>query len=182
MYRLGDKKIETVGDDFYIAPGAAVIGQVRLGRGATVWFGCVLRGDSDWINIGDGTNVQDGTVIHTDAGEATLIGPHVSIGHRAMLHGCTVGEFSLIANGAMVLDGAVIGRHCLIAAGALIPPRKVIPDGSVVMGSPGKIVRSITDEDRTRIRLTGEHYVERGREYRRDLAIDQRSAEIALQR
>jgi len=163
--------IETVGDDFYVAPSASVIGRVRFGLGASVWFNCVLRGDNDWITIGDSTNVQDGTIIHTDEGVPMILGSHVSIGHGAIVHGCTVGDYSLVANGAIVLDRVTIGKNCLIAAGTLVPPGRVIPDGSVVMGSPGKIVRFTDETDRLMIERTADHYVERGRLYRRELRV-----------
>jgi carbonic anhydrase/acetyltransferase-like protein (isoleucine patch superfamily) len=147
-----------------------------------VWFNCVIRGDNDWITIGDGTNVQDGTIIHTDAGEPVRLGSRVSVGHRALLHGCTVGDSTLIANGAMILDRVSIGRHCLIAAGAMVPPGKVIPDGSVVMGMPGKIVRDVTERDRAMMEEIAEHYLARGRLYRRELARDPRSTELPARR
>jgi carbonic anhydrase/acetyltransferase-like protein (isoleucine patch superfamily) len=182
IYSLGDKKVQTVNDEYYVAPGACVIGNVRLGVGASVWFNCVLRGDSDWIMIGDGTNIQDGTVIHADDGEPVHLGSNVSVGHRALLHGCTVGDATLIANGAMILDRVSIGRHCLIAAGAMVPPGKVIPDGSVVMGMPGKIVREVTDRDRAMIDGIAEHYVARAQLYRRELALDPRSVQIPTSR
>ena len=175
IYVLGDKKIQTIGDEYYVAPGACVIGNVRLGIGASVWFNCVLRGDNDWITIGDGCNVQDGSIIHTDDGEPVTLGANVSIGHRALLHGCTVGESTLIANGAMILDRAIIGRHCVIAAGALVPPGKTIPDGSVVMGMPGKIVRHVDDEDLRMIADTAAHYRARIALYRSELRVDDRS-------
>jgi carbonic anhydrase/acetyltransferase-like protein (isoleucine patch superfamily) len=179
IYTLGDKRIETVGDEWYVAPGASVIGQVRLGAGASIWFNCVIRADSDVISLGDRTNVQDGSIIHTDAGVPVRLEADVSVGHGAMLHGCTVGEGSLIANGAIVLDGVRIGRRCVIAAGALVPPGKVIADGSVVMGTPGKIVRQIDERDLKMMAETSEHYVHRGREYRRALGVDPRSLELA---
>ncbi len=180
IYVLGDKKIQTSGDDYYVAPGASVIGNVRFGAGASVWFNCVLRGDSDWIILGRGSNVQDGTIIHTDEGEPVTLGENVSVGHQALLHGCTVGDSSLIANGAMVLDRVNIGQHCLIAAGAMIPPGKVIPDGSVVMGMPGKIVREVNQRDLAMIEFIAKQYRERGQLYRRELALDSRSAEVSL--
>lgn len=175
IFSLGERRIDAAGDDWYVAPGAQVIGSVRLGREASVWFNCVLRGDSDWIVIGDGTNIQDGTVIHTDEGEPTVIGRNVTVGHVAFLHGCTVGDGSLIANGARVLDGARIGERCVIAAGSLVAPGKSIPDGSVVMGAPGRIVREVTQRDVAMIERACEHYRARAREYRRSLAIDPRS-------
>jgi carbonic anhydrase/acetyltransferase-like protein (isoleucine patch superfamily) len=176
IYTFGEKKLETAGDDFYIAPGAQVIGSVRLGRGASVWFNCVLRGDNEWIVVGDGSNVQDGTIIHADPGVPTVLARNVAVGHRALLHGCTVDEDSLIANSAVVLDGVKIGKRCLIAAGALVPPGKVIPDDSVVMGVPGKVVRQTTEADLAMIRHTCEHYRAHGRLYQQLLARDTRFA------
>jgi carbonic anhydrase/acetyltransferase-like protein (isoleucine patch superfamily) len=175
IYSLGDRKIETANEEYYVAPDASVIGSVRFGVGVSVWFNCVLRGDSDWIELGDGSNIQDGSIIHVDKGEPTRLGKQVSVGHRALLHGCTIGDSTLIANGAMILDRARIGQHCLIAAGALVTPDKVIPDGSVVMGVPGKIVRQVTDEDRELIAFISRHYRERIALYKRDLKVDPRS-------
>jgi carbonic anhydrase/acetyltransferase-like protein (isoleucine patch superfamily) len=171
IYTLGERKLQTVGDDYYVAPGAQVIGSVVLGRGATVWFNCVLRADSDRIVVGDGTNIQDGSIIHCDAGSPVYLGTNVTIGHRALVHSCSIGDGSLIANGAMVLDRVRVGKNCLIAAGALVPPDKEIPDGSVVMGAPGKIVRQVTDRDLAMMRHACEHYIARGREYRQSLKV-----------
>ena len=176
IYTLGERRIETAGDDYYVAPDASVIGSVRFGAGASVWFNCVLRGDSDWINLGEGVNIQDGTIIHTDEGEPVTLGARVSVGHRALLHGCTIAESTLVANGAMVLDRVKIGRHCIIAAGALVTPGKVIPDGSVVMGSPGQIVRQVNDRDLKMIDFIAEHYRARIKQYKRDLKVDLRSS------
>lgn len=174
IFSLGERRIETPGDDYYIAPGACVIGSVRFGRGSSVWFNCVLRGDSDWIELGEGTNVQDGSVIHTDEGEPTTLGRNVSVGHCALLHSCTVGDSTLIANGARILDRARIGRHCVIAAGALVPPDKSIPDGSLVMGVPGKIVRQVNEEDLRMIARAAEHYRGRIAIYKKELRIEDR--------
>lgn len=168
IYDFADRQ-PVLSTEAYIAPSADVIGSVRLGARASVWFGVVLRGDNDWIEIGEGSNIQDGTVIHTDRGSPTRLGARVSVGHRALLHCCTVAEDSLIANGAMVLDRSVIGRHCLIAAGTLIPPDKQIPDGSVVMGSPGKIVREVTERDLALIRGAAASYARRAQRYRESL-------------
>jgi carbonic anhydrase/acetyltransferase-like protein (isoleucine patch superfamily) len=175
IYTLGERRIETAGEDYYVAPDASVIGSVRFGAGASVWFNCVLRGDSDWIDLGEGVNIQDGTIIHTDEGEPVSLGARVSVGHRALLHGCTIAESTLIANGAMVLDRVKVGRHCIIAAGALVTPGKVIPDGSVVMGSPGQIVREVNDRDLKMIEFIAEHYRTRIQQYKRDLKVDPRS-------
>ena len=169
IYTLGERRLETIGDDYFIAPSADVIGSVRLGRWASVWFGAVLRADNDWIELGDGTNVQDGSVLHTDPGIPLVIGPNTTIGHQAFLHSCTVGEFSMIANGAMVLDGAQIGRYTVVAAGAFVPPRKVIPDGVVVMGSPAKVVREITDKDREMLLRGADGYIKNAQRFRQEL-------------
>lgn len=169
IYTLGERRIATAGEDYFVAPSADVIGSVRLGRWASVWFGAVLRADNDWIEIGDGTNVQDGTVMHTDEGVPLVIGANCTIGHRAFLHACTVGENTLIANGAMVLDGAKIGSFSIVAAGAFVPPRKVIPDGVVVMGSPAQVVREVTDRDRAMILNGSKHYMDNARRFREQL-------------
>ena len=173
LYVIEERRMVADGD-WYVAPSAAVIGSVRLGHEASIWFHCVVRGDCDWINIGAGSNVQDGTIIHTDTGFPTHIGANVSIGHRALLHSCTVGDNCLIANGAMVLDRVRIGRNCVIAAGALIPPDKEIPEGSVVMGSPGRIVRVVTERDLQMIARTAESYRQRAGTYRSSLVGDAR--------
>ena len=172
IYTLGDRRIATVGDEYYVAPTAAVIGTVRLGRWASIWFGAVVRGDNDWIELGDGTNVQDGSVLHTDAGTVLQVGRHVTIGHHALLHACTVGDHCMIANGALILDNVVIGAGTLIAAGAMIPPGKTIPSGVVVMGSPGKVARELTDDDRAVIDHAAEHYIVNARRFRSQLALD----------
>lgn len=169
IYTLGERRIETAGEDYFIAPSADVIGSVRLGRWASVWFNAVIRGDNDWIELGEGTNVQDGSVLHTDAGVPLTIGPNCTIGHRAFLHSCTIGEYCMIANGAMVLDGARIGNYSIVAAGALVPPRKIIPEGVVVMGSPAQVVREITDKDRAMLLHGAEHYQHNARRYKREL-------------
>jgi carbonic anhydrase/acetyltransferase-like protein (isoleucine patch superfamily) len=171
IYTLGDRKLETADGDWYVAPGAQVIGSVVLGRQSSVWFNCVLRADSDKIVVGDGTNIQDGSIIHVDEGYPVHLGNNVTVGHRVLLHSCSVGDGSLIGNGAMVLDRARIGRNCLIAAGTLIPPDKVIPDGSVVMGTPWKLVRAVTDKDLAMMRYAAEHYIARGKEYRESLRV-----------
>jgi carbonic anhydrase/acetyltransferase-like protein (isoleucine patch superfamily) len=174
IFRLGERWLETDGDAWYVAPGAQVIGSVRLGRDASVWFNAVLRGDSDWIDIGAGTNVQDGSVIHTDAGAPTHIGTGVTIGHMALLHSCTVGDETLVGNGAMVLDRARIGRRCVIAAGTLVPPDREIPDGSLAMGSPARVVREVGERELAMIAHAAAHYRARAIEYRKGLRADPR--------
>ena len=142
----------------WVAPDANVIGRVVLGAGASVWFGATLRGDNEPIEIGAGSNVQENVVMHTDMGYPLRIGPDCTIGHKAMLHGCTLGENTLIGMGATVLNGAVIGRDCLIGAAALVTEGKRIPDGSLVMGAPGKVVRQLTPEEIAAFRETAAHY------------------------
>lgn len=131
--------------DVWVAPDANVIGKVILGSGVSIWFGATLRGDNEPITIGDGTNVQENAVFHTDPGKPLTIGRNCTIGHKAMLHGCTIGENSLVGMGATILNGAKIGKNCLIGAGALITENKEIPDNSLVMGSPGKVVREVDE-------------------------------------
>lgn len=174
IYQFGDR-LPRIDPSAFVFENATVIGDVVLGRNVSIWPHATLRGDTEPIVIGDGTNIQDGTVIHTDEGEPTVIGRNVTVGHVAFLHGCTVGDGSLIANGARVLDGARIGERCVIAAGSLVAPGKSIPDGSVVMGAPGRIVREVTQRDVAMIERACEHYRVRAREYRRGLAIDPRS-------
>ncbi|MGV6813339.1 MAG: gamma carbonic anhydrase family protein [Brevirhabdus sp.] len=152
--------------DFWIAPDANLIGRVVLGEGASIWFGATLRGDNEAIVIGDGTNVQENTVMHTDMGFPLTIGANCTIGHKAMLHGCTIGTNSLIGMGATVLNGAVIGDNCLIGAGALITEGKHIPDGSLVMGAPGKVVRELDARAIAGLTASALHYQDNMRRFR----------------
>ncbi len=142
-YTLSQARIETAGDAHWIAPTAVVIGKVKLERNASVWWNAVLRGDNELITIGAGSNVQDGCVMHTDPGYPLVIGKDVTVGHLAMLHGCTIGDNSLVGIGAVILNGAKIGRNCLIGAKALIAEGKEIPDNSMVLGAPGRVVRQV---------------------------------------
>ncbi|WP_047278340.1 gamma carbonic anhydrase family protein [Pseudomonas lundensis] len=167
-YRLGDACVDTHPDS-WIAPTATLIGRVRLEEGASVWFNAVLRGDNELILIGKDSNVQDGAVMHTDMGYPLTLGTGVTIGHNAMLHGCTVGDYSLIGINAVILNGAKIGKHCIIGANSLIGEGKVIPDGSLVMGSPGKVVRDLTDEQKALLQASAAHYVKNAQRYARDL-------------
>ena len=159
----------TVPDDgsFWVAPNAIVLGKVRIERDASVWFNSVVRGDNDPIVIGERTNVQDGCVLHADPGFPLTIGPEATIGHMVMLHGCSIGRGTLIGIGAIVLNGARIGDECLIGAGALIPENKEIPSRSVVFGSPGKIVRQVSEKELERMRLGVEVYANRWKAYAR---------------
>lgn len=171
-YRLGDLRVETHPDS-WVAPNATLIGKVRLQAGASVWFGAVLRGDNELIDIGENSNVQDGTVMHTDTGIPLTIGKNVTIGHNVMLHGCSVGDCSLIGINAVILNGAKIGKYCIIGANSLIAEGKVIPDGSLVMGSPGKVVRELTDAQKQMLEASAAHYVHNAQRYARDLVEDQ---------
>ena len=165
IYSLGDRAPVLKGNN-YIAPNAAVIGSVVLEPGASVWWNVVIRGDSDVITLGENVNVQDGSVLHTDEGVKLNVEKDVSIGHMVQLHGCTVKECSLIGIKSVVLNHAVIGRECLIGANTLILEGKVIPDRSLVVGSPGRVVRPLTDGEVEMIRWTARHYVENAARYR----------------
>jgi len=168
IYQLDDD-IPRIADTAWVADSAQVIGRVELHEGASVWFGAVLRGDNEWITVGRGSNVQDGTVMHTDMGYPLTIGEHVTIGHQAMLHGCTIGDNSLIGMGAIVLNGARIGRNSLVGAGALITEGKEFPDGSLIMGAPAKVVGQLTPERFERIRQGALSYAQKADRFRRGL-------------
>lgn len=156
-------------DTVFVAPGAQVIGKVRLLPGASIWFNAVLRGDNEWIEVGPGTNVQDGCVFHTDPGYPLTIGANVTVGHGAVLHGCTVGDGCLIGMGSMALNGARIGTGCLIGANALVTEGKEIPDRSMVLGQPGKVVKTLTEEASAGLLRAAEVYLEKNRLYREGL-------------
>ncbi|SIT78695.1 Carbonic anhydrase or acetyltransferase, isoleucine patch superfamily [Yoonia rosea] len=168
LYALGEIAPQ-IADDAWVAPGCHLIGDIVLEEKTSVWFGSTLRGDNERITVGAGTNVQENTVMHTDMGSPLIIGPGCTIGHKVMLHGCVIGENTLIGMGATILNGAVIGRNCLIGAGALITENKVIPDGSLVMGAPGKVVRELDAEAIAGLRLSALHYQENAARFRRDL-------------
>lgn len=167
-YTLADRRPD-IDPQSWIAPDATVVGTVAVRRDASVWFGCVLRGDNDWITIGEGSNVQDGSVLHTDPGIPLTLGRNVTVGHQVMLHGCTVGEGALIGIKSVILNRAQIGAHCLIGANTLIAEGKVIPERSLVMGSPGKVVRQLSDEEVARLQASAAHYVANWQRYARDL-------------
>jgi len=171
-YSLGDTRVQTAGDDCWIAPNATLIGDVILEKDSSVWFGAVLRGDNEPIRLGEGTNIQDNSVLHADPGFPLTLEQHVTVGHMVMLHGCTIGAGSLIGVGAIVLNGAVIGANCLLGAGALIPEGKEIPPNSVVMGAPGKIVREVGEREAEMLDFGWQHYVKRYKRYRDELRED----------
>lgn len=170
LYTLGERRVSLRGRHHFIAPGAVIIGTVVLENNASVWFNTVIRGDNDLITIGENTNVQDASVLHTDAGIRLTLGANVSVGHQAMLHGCTVGDGSLIGIGSVILNGAVIGKHCLIGAKALVGEGKVIPERSLVVGSPGRVVRELSDEEVAGIAQISDHYVANAQRYLRDFS------------
>ena len=155
--------------DYWIAPNAVLIGRVVLKKNASVWFGATLRGDNEPITVGENSNVQDGSVLHTDAGSPLVIGANVTVGHLAMLHGCTIGDNTLIGIGAVVLNGARIGRNCLIGAKALIPEGKQIPDNSLVVGAPGRVLRPLSEAQLAMLTHSAEHYVRNWKRYAADL-------------
>ena len=169
IYSLGDRKVAFHGDDWFIADNATVIGSVVLQQNASLWFNVVARGDNDVITIGENSNVQDGAILHTDPGILLTIGRDVTVGHLAMLHGCIIGDNSLIGIKSLIMNRAVIGKNCLIGANSLIPEGKVIPDGSLDMGSPGKIVRTLTEQEIENLRLSAGRYVENFKRFKRDL-------------
>lgn len=169
LYDLGAESVETVGDEYFVAPSASVIGRVRLGRDVNVWFGAVLRGDTNRIVIGDETNVQDNSVVHVDGDAPAIVGNAVTIGHAATVHGCTVGDCCLVGIGATILSYAELGAYCIVGAGALITERKEFPPRSLIIGVPAKRVREVTDEEVRMLERSAEHYVELGRRYRHEL-------------
>jgi len=170
VYNLGNVTPELPNDDeYWIAPSASVIGRVILNKNASVWFGATLRGDNDPITVGENSNVQDGSVCHTDHGSPLVIGANVTVGHMVMLHGCTIGDNSLVGIGSIVLNGARIGKNCLIGANCLITEGKEIPDNSLVMGAPGKVVREVSQEQARMLAAGALHYVENWKRFRREL-------------
>jgi len=170
IYALGDSRpILPEEGEYWIAPDAQVMGNVTLERNASVWFSVVLRGDNEMITIGENSNVQDGSVLHTDPGSPLTLGKNVTIGHKVMLHGCTIGDNSLIGIGSIILNNTKIGKNCLIGANTLIAEGKDIPDNSMVLGSPGKIVRTLSDDQAAGLMLSAAHYVENWQRYTREL-------------
>ncbi len=162
--QLDDRRVCAAGA-YFVADSAVVLGRVELHEGASVWFNAVLRGDADRIVVGEGSNVQDGSVLHTDPGFPLIIGKHVTVGHKVMLHGCQIGDNSLIGINAVVLNGAKIGSNCLIGAGALITEGKEIPDNSLVMGTPGKVVKTLSPEQAAGLKASAAHYVANGQRF-----------------
>jgi carbonic anhydrase/acetyltransferase-like protein (isoleucine patch superfamily) len=171
-FALPDRKVVCKGD-CWIAPNATVIGSVVLEHNASIWFNCVVRADNDTVTLGENSQLQDNCVVHVDPGFPVTLGKNVSVGHMAMLHGCTIGDGTLIGIKAVILNGAKVGRNCLIGANALIAEGKEIPDGSLVIGSPGKVVRQLTDAEIERILGAADHYSQKFKVYRKELRADE---------
>ena len=169
LYTIGKKSVQTPGEDYWVAPNATLVGRVVLKKDSSVWFNAVLRADNEPIIIGEGSNVQDGCVLHTDPGFPIQLDRNVTVGHMVMLHGCEIGEGSLLGIGSIVLNGAKIGPNCLLGAGALIPEGKEIPENSVVMGAPGKIIREVREKDRKMLVSAYQHYIMKYKSYRDEL-------------
>ncbi len=174
LYKLGEAEVEIAGADWFVADNAVVVGRVRLENNASVWYYAVLRGDNDLITVGENSNVQDLSVLHTDPGIPLTIGRNVTVGHKVMLHGCTIGDNSLIGINSVVLNGANIGRDCLIGANSLVTEGKQIPDGSLVLGSPARVVRQLTDEEKAMLLESADTYVRNFKRFKQDLKPDPR--------
>jgi carbonic anhydrase/acetyltransferase-like protein (isoleucine patch superfamily) len=170
LYALGeDQPVTPDNDDYWLAPDAHVMGKVTLGAGVGIWFGAVLRGDNEMITIGADTNIQEGAMVHTDMGYPATIGTGCTIGHHAILHGCTIGDNSLVGMGATILNGARIGNNCLVGANALVTEGKVFPDNSLIVGAPARVARSLDEKAAEGLRRSAESYVANWRRFKRDL-------------
>ena len=172
IYQLKDRRVQLQGDGHYIAPNASVIGSVVLEQDVSIWFNVVIRGDCDAIHIGAGSNIQDGSVLHVDPGFPMHIGSNVTVGHKAMLHGCTIGDGSMVGINAVVLNGARIGKGCLIGANALVPANMEVPDGAMVVGIPGKVKRMLPTEEQMLLQHNADYYVANGRLFAEHLQED----------
>ncbi len=173
LYQLDENRVQ-LPRNFFIAESAAVIGNVALGENVSIWFNAVIRGDSELIVVGEDCNIQDGAVLHTDPGYPMTLGKGVTVGHKAMLHGCNVGAHSLIGINSVVLNGAKIGSHCVVGANTLVTENMEIPDGSLVIGSPAKIKRNLSVEQQQALEIQAQHYVQNGRRYKQGLMEDTR--------
>ena len=171
FYDLKDKKPKNSGEN-WVAPNATIIGDVTLEKNSSVWFNAVIRGDNENIHVGEGSNVQDGSVLHTDPGCPLRIGKDVTIGHIVMLHGCTIGDNSLIGINSIILNGAKIGKNCLIGANSLVTEGTVIPDNSLVMGSPAKVVRELSDDEVKLLAYSSKHYIEKSKHFAKELKVE----------
>ena len=168
LYSLGERN-PIIRGDYFIAPGCQIVGSVDIGNNVNIWFNTVIRADYDWVIIGDNTNIQDGSVFHVDPGKPISIGKNVTIGHKVVLHGCTIDDETLIGMNSVILNGAKIGKNCLIGANTLIPENMEVPEGSLVFGSPGKIVKQISDEQRAQFMVGAEFYVSNAARFKEQL-------------
>lgn len=168
---LGERTPEFIGDGHYIAPNASIVGSVRLKKNASIWFNAVLRGDNDWLEVGENSNVQDGSVLHTDPGIPLTIGDGVTVGHKVMLHGCTIGDNSLIGIGTTVLNNASIGKNCIVGAHALVTEGKSFPDGVLILGSPAKVARELEPHEIAMLKMSAQVYVENGKRFEKELTV-----------
>ena len=162
-----EKKVPEVDPDAWVAPNASIIGKVKLEKNSSIWFNAVLRGDIELITIGENSNIQDGSVLHTDPGYPLSVGKGVTVGHMVMLHGCQISNDSLIGIGSIILNNAKIGKNCIIGANSLITENKIIPDNSLVVGSPGRVLRKVTEEEIKAIIENGQHYVNTSKKYKK---------------
>lgn len=168
IYEL-DQVAPRIAESAWVADSAQVMGNVELAEDSSVWFGAVVRGDTEVIRIGRGSNIQDGSVLHADIGKPLTVGENVTVGHQVMLHGCTIGDNALIGIGAVVLNGAKIGKGCIVGAGSLVTEGKEFPDGSMIMGSPAKVVRELTEPQQAALKMSAVHYIENARRFQRGL-------------
>lgn len=171
LYSLSDRQVQVEGDNYFIADNATLIGSVVLKNNASIWFNVVIRADNDVITIGENSNIQDGAILHVDPGTPLTIGNNVTVGHKAMIHGCSIGDNTLVGINSVILNNAVIGKNCIIGANALIPEGKVIPDNSMVLGSPGKVVKEISENQEATLTMMATHYVENFKRFKKELAI-----------
>ena len=162
-----EKNVPEVHPEAWVASNASIIGKVKLEKNSSIWFNAVLRGDIELIKIGEGSNIQDGSVLHTDPGYPLTVGKRVTVGHMVMLHGCQISDDSLIGIGSIILNNAKIGKNCIIGANSLITENKVIPDNSLVVGSPGRVLRKVTDEEIKSVLENGKHYVDFSKKYKK---------------
>ena len=174
IYQLGDDKVEIQTGDFFVADNATVVGLVRLANNVSIWFNAVIRGDNALISIGENSNIQDCAVLHTDPGMPLTIGRNVTVGHKVMLHGCTIGDNSLIGINSVILNGAKVGKNCLIGANSLITEGKEIPDGSLVMGSPGKVIKTLSPEQQAELVKSSVTYVRNFKRFKSEFKPDPR--------
>lgn len=171
IHSLGERTPELEGSNHFVADNATIIGTVRLKDSASVWFNCVIRGDNEWIEVGECSNVQDGSILHTDRGYPLTIGNGVTIGHKVMLHGCTIGDNSLVGINSVVLNGASVGQNCIVGANTLVTENKDFPDNSLILGLPAKVVRELTADEIAGNRASAKDYVENAALFREQLKV-----------